>query len=83
MVATEAESSMEVGKETFSPLFVGAMVATEAVTWTAANVYQTFSPLFVGAMVATCAGVQVARTGQHPFSPLFVGAMVATIRHWN
>ena len=80
-------------EDTFSPLFVGAMVATYN-----RRMYQrSFSPLFIGAMVATkfiheWAGNLLAwtfsplfagqwlllRSFMSAFSPLFVGAMVAT-----
>ena len=61
---------------TFSPLFVGAMVATPTPAPIAAP-FGPFSPLFVGAMVATSRNLSVSNFSP-AFSPLFVGAMVAT-----
>ena len=61
----------------FSPLFIGAMVATR-IPSDGGKLRFAFSPLFIGAMVAT----DVARFGEdrtvYTFSPLFIGAMVAT-----
>ena len=62
--------------EAFSPLFVGAMVATVG-AFLLGKVVGSFSPLFVGAMVATTPE-SVRDIIVAPFSPLFVGAMVAT-----
>ena len=62
--------------ESFSPLFIGAMVATpkERIS---SLCHVAFSPLFIGAMVATPI---ILEQGQwvRSFSPLFIGAMVAT-----
>ena len=60
----------------FSPLFIGAMVAT-VIEFPTPTTADTFSPLFIGAMVATLVG-GIGRYLQHAFSPLFIGAMVAT-----
>ena len=61
----------------FSPLFIGAMVATVPVSPGNFVRKYTFSPLFIGAMVATRRRWQIARIVKS-FSPLFIGAMVAT-----
>ena len=61
--------------ESFSPLFIGAMVATTYPRST--KIAYTFSPLFIGAMVATTGPIPF-RKRRTPFSPLFIGAMVAT-----
>ena len=58
----------------FSPLFIGAMVATVGNVVRGVFELLTFSPLFIGAMVATS---DIVANGI-AFSPLFVGAMVAT-----
>ena len=77
MVATFArETSLSFCAVTFSPLFIGAMVATFKTLGTAYTM-QPFSPLFIGAMVATCQ-YDTKIVTENTFSPLFIGAMVAT-----
>ena len=77
MVATPAFPPLLAIEATFSPLFIGAMVATENEVSSSTSQW-TFSPLFIGAMVATADSVSACRVGR-AFSPLFIGAMVATI----
>src|ERR1041385_2231257 len=60
----------------FSPLFFGAMFATQKKT-VAARCHASFSPLFFGAMFATIGFVESHRIC-FSFSPLFFGAMFAT-----
>ena len=78
MVATKSCIASRPLSEAFSPLFVGAMVATRKVEARIEADWKAFSPLFVGAMVATTPKTTAILFGL-PFSPLFVGAMVATL----
>ena len=67
----------------FSPLFIGAMVATYSFyQLTDLSIAISFSPLFIGAMVATKMQCREDIHMNVAFSPLFIGAMVATSPLW-
>ena len=68
----------------FSPLFVGAVVAIQMVAGSGLGRKPCFSPLFVGAVVAMVDFGTYEATYVLGFSPLFVGAVVAIIaKRWD
>ena len=68
----------------FSPLFVGAVVAIQMVAGSGLGRKPCFSPLFVGAVVAMVDFGTYEATYVLGFSPLFVGAVGAIIaKRWD
>ena len=81
MVATNERTFAHVrpsGRETFSPLFIGAMVATEFASMPMKMSFQSPFHRGNGCYIIYALKISIDASSSSPFSPLFIGAMVAT-----